>query len=393
VSEIIESPVQPDLSSGPSKRILELDGLRGLAILLVIVCHYISNVPHGAPHSLAGKFAVILGQGSTGVDLFFVLSGFLIGGILLGSRASPRYYQTFYMRRFHRIIPLYYGWILLFGLLSAISIKWNTILGTDFRTLTPYWAYFAFLQNYFDGSTIVQMYWLIPTWSLCVEEQFYLFAPPMIRNLSPRRLVYLMLAVIVGSFVLRVFLSVHYGANYDYWGVRAAYAWTPSRADDLALGVLAAIAWRSTTTKAWIQNNVRYFYAVLYGCIAALAVLMFWLVKPNSFVGATVGRPVYGALYSSLLMILLVDRTGLLAKIFRWGLLRELGKVSYCVYIIHEAVHWAVFRFIAHGLPQFTNWPGVGMTLLAFALSIILAEISWRYFENPLIHRGHRYSY
>jgi peptidoglycan/LPS O-acetylase OafA/YrhL len=393
VSKSIESPVQLDLSTGPSKRILELDGLRGLAIVLVIICHYISDVPHGTRHSLPAKVAAILGQGSTGVDLFFILSGFLIGGILLGSRASPRYYQTFYLRRLHRIIPIYYGWILLFGLLSAIALKWNTILGTDFRTLTPYWAYFSFLQNYFDGSTLVQAYWLIPTWSLCVEEQFYLLAPPVIRNLSARGVTRLMLAVIVVSFLLRVFLSVFYGASHDYWGIRAAYAWTPSRADDLALGVLAAIAWRTSNIKAWIQNNVRYFYATLYACAAALAALMFWLVKPNSFVGATVGRPVYGAFYSSLLMILLVDRAGLLAKIFRWGLLRELGKVSYCVYIIHEAVHWAVFRFIGHGLPQFTNWPGIGLTLLAFALSVFLAEISWRYFENPLIHRGHRYSY
>jgi peptidoglycan/LPS O-acetylase OafA/YrhL len=393
VSENISSAFQSAQVNAPTKRIPELDGLRGLAILLVIICHYIADVPHGTRHSLPAKFAAILGQGSTGVDLFFILSGFLIGGILLGSRASPNYYQTFYLRRLHRIIPIYYGWILLFGLLSVIARNWNTILGTDFKTLTPYWAYFLFLQNYFDGSTLVQAFWLIPTWSLCVEEQFYLLAPPIIRNLSARRVAQLMAAVIVVSFLLRVFLSVFYGASHDYWGVRAAYAWTPCRADDLALGVLAAIAWRSSNIKVWIENNVRYFYATLYGCAVALAALMFWLVKPNSFVGATIGRPVYGAFYSALLMILLVDRAGFLAKIFRWGLLRELGKVSYCVYIIHEAVHWAVFRFVGHGLPQFTNWRGVWITLLAFAVSVLLAEISWRYFENPLIHCGHRYSY
>lgn len=376
-----------------AKRIPELDGLRGFAIFVVILDHYIGNVPHGTPHGLPSKLGAILGQGSTGVDLFFVLSGFLIGGILLGSRTSPHYYKTFYLRRFHRIIPIYYGWLLFFGLLCMIAKKWSGLLGADFRTATPYWAYFLFLQNYFDGKTIVQGFWLIPTWSLGVEEQFYLVAPPLVRSLSSRRLMQLMLAIIMCSFLLRLFLATVYGGNHDYWGVRAAYTWMPSRADNLALGVLAAIAWQTSTGKRWIQHNVRHFYISLYGCATILGVLMYWLVKPNSFAYVTIGEPVFGVLFLSLMAILLADPTSKLAKIFRWGPLRELGKVSYCVYIIHDAVHWAVFRFVGHELPRFTNWPSVGMTFLAFVLSIFAAEVSWFYFENPLIRRGHRYQY
>src|SRR5579862_9159975 len=130
------------------KRIPELDGLRGLAIFLVILSHYIGDAPHGVPHSWQSRIGAFLGQGAVGVDLFFVLSGFLIGGILLNSRTSSRYYKTFYLRRFHRIIPLYYGWLLLFGLLWLIERSWGGPAGAAFTT-KQYWAHFLFIQNYF----------------------------------------------------------------------------------------------------------------------------------------------------------------------------------------------------------------------------------------------------
>jgi len=101
-----------------SKRIPELDGLRGLAILLVILCHYVGAADHSALPHLLHRFLQSFGLGWSGVDLFFVLSGFLIGGILLESRDSDRFFQTFYLRRVHRIVPIYYLWIILFLVFS-----------------------------------------------------------------------------------------------------------------------------------------------------------------------------------------------------------------------------------------------------------------------------------
>jgi peptidoglycan/LPS O-acetylase OafA/YrhL len=378
---------------GGSKRIPELDGLRGLAIFLVILCHYIGDPPHGAPHTWASRIGAVLAQGAAGVDLFFVLSGFLIGGILLNSRPSPRYYSTFYLRRFHRIIPLYYSWLILFGLVWIAAKQFGGAAGAEFRLATPFWAYFVFLQNYFSGSTVIQSFWLIPMWSLAVEEQFYLVAPPLVRNLSMRSLAILMATIIPACLILRIVLATVYGASYDYWGLRAAYFWTPARADDLALGVLVAMIWVSPLAKAWIQGKKREIYISLAACGVLLIGLEYWLLKPNSFVTETFGRSVIGLFFVQLMVILLIDRASALAKIFRFGPLKELGKISYCVYIIHEGIHWTVFKVLRHDTPRFDSWPAIGVTILALVATIVIAELSWHYFEHPLIRRGHRYSY
>jgi peptidoglycan/LPS O-acetylase OafA/YrhL len=155
VSEIISSAVQTPQPNAPAKRIPELDGLRGLAILLVILCHYVQDGgPIGMRYSLVRRAGEVIGQGTIGVDLFFILSGFLIGGILLNSRSSPKYYSTFYIRRFFRIIPIYYSWLILFGLVMLAAKKWGIAGGADFTTFTPYWAYFIFIQNYFRNNFI-----------------------------------------------------------------------------------------------------------------------------------------------------------------------------------------------------------------------------------------------
>jgi peptidoglycan/LPS O-acetylase OafA/YrhL len=109
-------------ATGSGARIPELDGLRGLAILLVIVCHYVASAEGGITNFWLGHFLRALSVGWSGVDLFFVLSGFLIGGILIDSRTSPRYFRTFYLRRVYRILPIYYSWIFLYTIVVALGV-------------------------------------------------------------------------------------------------------------------------------------------------------------------------------------------------------------------------------------------------------------------------------
>ena len=110
--------------------------------------------------------------------------------------------------------------------------------------------------------------------------------------------------------------------------------------------------------------------------------------------GATFGRSAYAFSFVSLLLIALVNGKGLLVKVFRWSALRELGKVSYCMYVIHPMVMWSLFRGLDHGdEPHFDSWKSIALTLPAFATTLLLAELSWRFFEGPMIRRGHRYFY
>lgn len=146
-------PMTQSLSHIKPIRIPELDGLRGLAILLVISVHYFYNPDANMPvalHFLQGFFCL----GWTGVDLFFVLSGFLIGGILLEVRASPNYFKTFYIRRFFRIVPLYYLW--LFCFIALLFLRGSTFDAQSAQAGInwPLWGHFLFLQNFCSSATL-----------------------------------------------------------------------------------------------------------------------------------------------------------------------------------------------------------------------------------------------
>src|SRR4051812_10334891 len=161
-------------------RIRELDGLRAIAVLMVVSWHYI-GIPDGQDYWLWKTFHV----GRFGVDLFFVLSGYLISNILLKHRESGSYFSSFYGRRALRIWPIYY-------LMCAASLG-GWLLGlspTLFDTSgVPGWTYLFGLQNF--GIAVARnngVYWLGGTWSLAIEEQFYLLFPLIVRFVPPQRL-------------------------------------------------------------------------------------------------------------------------------------------------------------------------------------------------------------
>jgi peptidoglycan/LPS O-acetylase OafA/YrhL len=191
----------------------------------------------------------ILGNysGWAGVDLFFVLSGFLIGGILLDSRSSPKYFRTFYIRCVHRILPIYYLWVTLFGIVGYAGARWHPEV---FVISVPLAAYFLFLQNMiFTPLSTYSLFVIGATWSLAVEEQFYLIAPLVVRFLSVRSLTSALVACIAGAPILR-------GILFAYWsnGPWTNYCMMPCHADSLAMGMLAAVAWRSPV-KLWLAQH------------------------------------------------------------------------------------------------------------------------------------------
>jgi peptidoglycan/LPS O-acetylase OafA/YrhL len=375
----------------PAGRIPELDGLRGLAIFMVLICHYF--VPVGAEHSWFVRFGYVTHLGTNGVDLFFVLSGFLIGGILLNARNSASYYRSFYVRRFHRIFPVYYFWLLLFGFVAALAPLWGPYWAMKFHVVRPAWVYFLFLQNFSLTPlfyVFTQAYWLSPMWSLAVEEHFYMVMPLLVRRLTLSRLTKLLLALIVISPVLRGIMCKAFP-----WGPSAALLWTPFRADQLAMGVLLAIFWMEPKAREWIHAHVRFFSRglALLGAAILLDEFLFAAEVKYTFAPTiTFERTLVGLFFLSLIVIVLVRKDGRLATMARWKFLRELGRISYCVYIIHLMMKWVASRLLVHTDPEFKDWHFLGVAALGYFLTWSLAELSWRYIENPLIRRGHRVS-
>lgn len=164
-------------------RIRELDGVRGIAILLVLIWHYFTTQVQPVPDSLLAKAQLATQLTWSGVDLFFVLSGFLIGGILLDNRASKNYFSTFFVRRACRILPLYVVMLLAYVYLlveQPVALKW---LWENSYSL---WFFATFTQNYPIG--IHEQFgpnWMAVTWSLAVEEQFYVVLPFLMFWLPP----------------------------------------------------------------------------------------------------------------------------------------------------------------------------------------------------------------
>src|SRR5579862_3633575 len=187
-----------------TERIPQLDGLRGLAILLVILCHYVGNADHVRLGYWPHRFLLAFTAGWSGVDLFFVLSGFLIGGILLDARQAPHFFRAFYMRRVHRILPIYYIWTLLFGVIVLAALWFAPgrypVAPSDLAQVP---LHLFFLQNIWIGMPAFAWIWFVVTWSLAVEEQFYILMPPLIRFLSRRNLVRVLSATILAAPLFR----------------------------------------------------------------------------------------------------------------------------------------------------------------------------------------------
>jgi peptidoglycan/LPS O-acetylase OafA/YrhL len=204
-----------------NERITELDGLRGVAILLVLSFHYINNQLWNAQSSIGKALCKATSFGWVGVDLFFVLSGFLIGSILIKNKGSKNFFSTFYIRRVVRIIPNYYLAITLFFIICVIPYFQDNFFLTGNNVL-PWWSYYVMLHNVFMGrlGTMGNDSMSI-TWSIGIEEQFYLIFPFIIFFIKEKWLPPFVVFVIIAPSVLSMQL--------DKWVT--TYLFFPSRKD------------------------------------------------------------------------------------------------------------------------------------------------------------------
>jgi peptidoglycan/LPS O-acetylase OafA/YrhL len=382
--DAVSTESSPRVSQG---RIPQLDGLRGMAVLSVVLFHYTLSIPL-PKDGLVGHAQDCFRLGEYGVDLFFVLSGFLIGGILLDSRESPRYFRTFYFRRFHRIFPLYYSWLALYVALGlTVFSHLPASIRADWTGWRPTVVYALFLQNLVSKQLWgISAAWLGPLWSLAVEEQFYLLTPLAVRFLPRRRLLQLLVVTIIVSPVLRIVVSAwQYPRTVRYVAM-------PLRADALAMGVLLALVLRDRAWQARIARNLR----TLYGMILLLLTVIVSITVRNPVPeNRTEGILVFlmGALFGAVVLLALVQPHGLWAGFCRLSALRFLGGVSYCIYVIHLAVNTFCQAFLHSVYAGRSISLDIAGVLLACVITWTLASVSWRFLESPAIRHGHTYKY
>ena len=384
-----EPPVTAAALSRPpgTTRVAALDGLRGIAVLMVIVMHYYAIVPTAdgsVVHSLLKRSVSLF---FSGVDLFFVLSGYLIGGILLDHRESPTLIPAFFWRRFLRIIPLYALLLASFFAARAVPSLVTLSGGEYFNSAVPLPSYFVMLQNVaMSWTRSFGNYWLSPTWSLGIEEQFYLLMPFVVRYASRRVLAYGCMVALVVCPLLR--LSALLADNSI-----AAIFLLPMRTDSLLAGVLCAIAMRDSRVVGLVRAHRPLLAALLASFGAFLILLSSQNLTSLAPLIASFGYTIIGLFFAALLLWILVFPVGGTARLLGFRPLRAVGVVSYFVYLFHLpvvfTVHWAV-----RGMPPWHHdWQGGALTVLALAITLFLAAISWRYLESPLLRVGRRSTY
>jgi peptidoglycan/LPS O-acetylase OafA/YrhL len=292
-----------------------------LAILLVLGYHGLGNFTIATRGEGLLRMA-LSSYGWAGVDLFFVLSGFLITGILLDAKGETGYFSSFYMRRVLRIFPLYYGSLLFFFFLLPMVSNWAAVSFGHRRSELPW--YLAYLVNYKLHLTAPLWHF----WSLCVEEQFYLVWPLLIYLLPRRVLILACLSLTVFPLALR-FILLHAG-----FGIDAVFSYSITRVDALTWGAIVAILARTRGGLGAVRSVSACVAMVTAISLAVLYMMTHGLV-PCPITG-TIGLSVLDVFFASGLILVLTARDHTIVdRIFTNDLLRSFGKYSYAIYVFH----------------------------------------------------------
>lgn len=350
-----------------SGRIRELDGLRALAVLGVISFHYTLGTP------LENRASAL---GWAGVDLFFVLSGYLITGILLKARERERYFSTFYARRTLRIFPVYYLLLGFYFLAARI--------GGGAQPLAYWGMHAAFLSStveffrswnfaapgfVYAGVTVL--------WSLSIEEQFYLLWAPLVRWVPKRALGWVLGGIVVAAPAMRWWLHTAAFPEYRFF---------PARIDSLAWGALLAVL--LAHGRARTASNQALAPWLGRGCAAALGgFAVLWLATGGDRVSAAFaacGYSVLAILFAGVVgwCVVRAGSRGWICRGLRLRPAQYLAKISYTLYLVHYPVLLAVGGWVAWGAG---GWGIAGRDVLSLGLAVGIAAASWRWVEAPLL--------
>lgn len=368
----------------------QLDGLRGLAILLVVFYHF--TLPHRSFHGgTSGGWLQVAQAGWMGVDLFFVLSGFLITGILIETRTQENYFKNFLGRRFLRIWPLYYlDLFLLLVVLPAVLPSVPSQLQGMQEKQAWFWLYGANWLFAIEGGfgTTSGGYF----WSLAVEEQFYLIWPFVVYKLSNRALLRVSFSLLCISLVSRIVL-IKLGVATE-----ALYSMTFTHLDGLAIGSCIAFLSRSPEMSARLRMFLPWIAVIgivgLAGTRMADGNFFLWS-KAMATYGYTFVTIVSGSL---LIFVLGAKSSSIVARIFLNRFVTQCGKYSYALYLIHVPIAGVLFPLTLRVFEKY--FPSVDYNIqfgvfwiVAFSISYGMAVISWYVFEKPVMSLKRYFSY
>ncbi|WP_162426423.1 acyltransferase family protein [Pontibacter pudoricolor] len=336
----------------------ELDGVRGIAALMVMILHFFGQRLYQSsvwPPIL--KFSVL---GQTGVDLFFVLSGFLITRILLDTKQQEGYFKKFYMRRSIRIFPLYFGFLILTYFILPLFTNENI------PTLSSQIYHWLYLQNF---AMTFQWIYTGPEhfWSLAVEEHFYLVWPLLVFLLNRRQLLIVILTIIGIALIVRIFLV---SSGYE------AYYLTFARMDVLSLGGLLAIAEHKN-----LLSRIKPIVVIALALTLSLPTIYLFLKfggEGNSYI--QIIKPLLIGLFFLLAVTyVVVEKESSTIKILlNSTIFNYTGKISYGLYVYHPLCFSIYSRFLR-------SESIIADLIGSFLLSYLISTLSFYFFENKVL--------
>jgi peptidoglycan/LPS O-acetylase OafA/YrhL len=331
--------------------------------------------------------------GWVGVDLFFVLSGFLITGILFDAKGGDSYFRNFYARRVLRIFPLYYGFLAFVFLVAPLFFSGEPRFERLGDQQLWYWSYLSNVlfagRGWPDSS--VSGYLLGHLWSLAVEEQFYLIWPLLVFALRRRPLQAVCVGAVVASLAFRLWLLAADRTT-------AAYVLTPARMDALAAGAFLALAARGPRG---LTPLVRWAGPSALACAALLVGIIAWRgrLAPEDLPVQIIGYPLIAGFFSALLILgTKPPSSSWWGSVFTNPALRFFGRYSYALYVFHHPLIGFLrsVNVSADVLPRFlgSQLPGQMLVIaVATAGSVALALASWHLYEAPFLRLKQLFPY
>lgn len=357
-----------------ARHLPSLDGVRGLAIALVLF-HRFDLYPETS--SVSRLLARVSDLGWIGVQLFFVLSGFLITGILLDSKRSANYFAAFFMRRALRILPLYYA-ALVVGLVLVPLALGQPLRAGDEPLL------WCFLSNWPPPHHSVFPHF----WSLAVEEQFYWVWPFVVYALDARKLVWLCGALAVAALVVRI---AAFGAGLD---PEQVYTWTICRMDALANGAALAALFRIDVAREWMARS-RWWIAALTLALVLAAFAPTHRYERIGSAGQTLGYSVLALAFAVVVGAAAqgeLAKRGFVMRFFSLAPLQTLGKYSYGAYILHVPIHHWLVRYWSHGEGDSTLVEALTYAAVGFAVTLVAAVVVYHLYERHFLALKKRFT-